>query len=332
MNSENEYWEDIVSRLHDQNQVTEMPREKGSRFVADYKRAAELKQMLRKVFRWDLFDKKEAKLRLDYRLHKNDNSIVKLSRRVWIRAAVILIAVISGAVLHTLVPGSFKESRFTEIVVPLGQMTQIKLSDGSKIWLNSGSVFKYPTEFGQTSREVFIDGEAFMEVAKDKHNPFIVNAKEFSVKVLGTSFNITAYSTDSHANVTLVEGSVLLHSEDKKWERNISPGQSAMLLDGKVPEVSNVKTDFYTSWKEGKIVFRNETLEEIAKKMERWYNVEVQFKDEELKKLTFSGTFLKYKPVEQVFRSISIMNDNIDFVSENRTEQKNIIHITKKNN
>ncbi len=309
-----------------------MPGEKSSRFYTDYQRVAELKQMLRKVFRWDLFDKKEAKLRLDYRIHKTGNSIVKFSRRIWMRAAVILVAVISGATLHTLILGSFEETRYTEITVPLGQMTQIRLSDGSNIWLNSGSVFKYPNEFGRASREVFIDGEAFMEVVKDKHYPFIVNAKEFSVEVLGTSFNISAYATDGYANVTLVGGAVLLQSKDNKWKTNISPGQSAMLIDGKIPEVSNVETDFFTSWKEGKIVFRNETLEEIAKRMERWYNVEIQFKDEELKKLTFSGTFLKYKPIEQVIRSLSVMNKYIDFVSENRPEQKNIIHIIKKTN
>ena len=221
-------------------------------------------------------------------------------------------------------------TRFTEIKVPLGQMTQIKLSDGSNIWLNSGSVFKYPTVFDQSSREVYIEGEAFMEVAHNKRKPFIVNAKEFSIEVLGTSFNVSAYSGDNQASVTLVEGSVILSSEDKSWSKNIVPGQIAAIAKGKMPAISNVNTDFYTSWKDGKIVFRKETLEEIAKKMERWYNVEIRFKNEELKKHTFSGTFLKYKPVEQVFRSLSIMDSSIDFAVENRIDQKNIINIVKK--
>ena len=243
----------------------------------------------------------------------------------------ILIAIIAGALLHLLLPDPFEEIRYTEIVVPPGQMTQIKLPDGSKIWLNSGSVFKYPTDFVHTTREVFLDGEAFLEVARDKHNPFIVNSGKFSAEVLGTSFNISAYSTDHRASLTLVEGSVLLRSEEKKWSRTLAPGQKATLANGEIPNISNVNTDFYTSWRGGRIVFRNETLEEIAKKMERWYNVEIQFKDEELKSLLFSGTFLKYKPVEQVFKTLSIMNNQIDFVYENRSDQKNLIYITKNN-
>jgi len=332
MNDESKYWDDLTSGLYQEGEVysTQTSEEKLGEFGTTYQWAVELRSQLKKVFVWDRFDKEEARLRLGYRLRGNEHPIIQLSRRVWFRAAVILIAVISGVFLHSLISGSFKETRYTEIVVPLGQMTQINLSDGSKIWLNSGSVFKYPTEFDLSSREVFINGEAFMEVAKDKHKPFIVNAKKFSAEVLGTSFNVSAYSADIHASLTLVEGSVLLRSEGKEWSKTLVPGQIAAIANGEMPEVSNVNTDFYTSWKEGKIVFRKETLEEIAKKMERWYNVEIRFKDEELRRLVFSGTFLKYKPVEQVFRSLSIINDNIDFVYETRSEQKSIINIIKK--
>jgi len=332
VNDENKYWDDLTSELYNEGEVpvAKASEEKLREFGPTYQWAVELKSQLKKVFGWDLFDKKEAKLRLDYRLYKKDHRMIRFSRQVWIRAAVILVAIISGVLLHSLISGSFKETRYTEIVVPLGQMTRINLSDGSKIWLNSGSVFKYPTEFDQSSREVYIDGEAFMEVARDKHKPFIVNAKKFSAEVLGTSFNVSAYSTDVRASLTLVEGSVLLRSEDEKWSKTLIPGQIATL--GEVPEVSNINTAFYTSWKEGKIVFRKETLEEIARKMERWYNVEIRFKDEELKSLIFSGTFLKYKPVEQVFKSLSIMNDQIDFIYEDRNDQKNVIYLTRKNN
>jgi len=332
VDNENKHWEDLISSLHNPDNETSLEdfSKKDRRFSFDYQWASEIKSKLKKVFLWDSFDKKEAKHRLDHRLHRNDDLVIGLSFRVWIRAAVILIAVVSGALLHFLISGSFKETRYTEIVVPMGQMTQINLSDGSKIWLNSGSVFKYPTEFDRSSREVFIDGEAFMEVARDKHKPFVVNAEKFSVEVLGTSFNVSAYSSDDRASVTLVEGSVLLRSEDKKWNKTLLPGQSAELQQGNIPEIDDVNTDFYTSWKDGRIVFRKEKLDEIAKKMERWYNVEIRFKEDELKDLVFSGTFLKYKPVEQVFRSLSIIDDRIDFVSETHTDQKNIIYIIRK--
>lgn len=329
---ENKYWDDLTSDLHNQDEgsATETSEEKFRKFGSDYQWAVELKSQLKKIFIWDHFDKEEARVRLAHRLSPKDHRFIRFSRQFWFRAAVILIAVISGVLLHSLISGLFEETRYTEIVVPLGQMTRINLSDGSNVWLNSGSVFKYPAEFDRSSRKVYLDGEAFMEVARNKHQPFVVNAKKFSVEVLGTSFNVLAYSGDDHASVTLVEGSVHIHSEDRKWDKTLLPGQSAELRQGNFPEIENVNTDFYTSWKEGKIIFRKEPLEEIARKMERWYNVEIRFKDEELKSLVFSGTFLKYKPVEQVFKSLSIMNSNIDFVYENRNDQKNIIYIIKK--
>lgn len=332
MKDENKYWEDLVSDLYNSETKPTASGIENSESSTDYQWANELKRHLKKVFAWDLFDKGKAKLRLDHQLVKTDSLVVQLSRTFWVRAAVVLIAVISGALLHALVSGSFNETRYTEVKVPLGQMTQINLSDGSKIWLNSGSVFKYPTEFDWFSREVYLDGEAFMEVAHNKHKPFVVNARKFSIEVLGTSFNISAFSTDNQADVTLVEGSVLLNSEDKSWSKRIVPGEVAKIEQGKKAEVSKVNTDFYTSWKEGKIIFKKETLEEIAKKMERWYNVEIRFNNEELKTHTFSGTFLKYKPVEQVFKSLSIMDPSIDFTVESRASQKNIILIVKKNN
>lgn len=331
MKKNNRYWENLVSDLYHQDEDNSKQFSHNSLDSEfDYHWARSLKNQLGKVFVWDLFDKNEAKTKLDYRTKNTYRPIIQLSRRMWFRAAVILIAVISGASLHALFQGMGKEIHYSEIIVPPGQMTQIKLSDGSKIWLNSGSVFKYPTEFDKSTREVFIDGEAFMEVAKNPHKPFVVNTHKFSVEVLGTSFNIDAYSDDNKADVTLVEGSVLLSSKEKNWKKKMVPGQIASIKNGELPLVSEVNTEFYVSWTEGKIVFRKESLETIAKKLERWYNVEIKFKSDELKKLEFSGTFLMYKPVEQVFRSLSIMDGHIDFVSENRTDEKNIIYISKK--
>ena len=332
MKDENKNWEDLVSDLYNSDITPAASGTQNFESNSDYQWAIELNSRLKKVFLWDLFDKNKAKRKLDRRLAKNESLPLYLSRKLWIRAAVILIAVISGALLQALISGAFNETRYTEVEVPLGQMAQVNLSDGSKIWLNSGSVFKYPTKFDWFSREVYLDGEAFMEVAHSKFKPFVVNVKKFSIKVLGTSFNVSAFSKEDEANITLLEGAVLLNAKDKSWSKRIVPGEVATVEKGKMVEVSPVNTDFYTSWKEGKIIFKKETLEEIAKKMERWYNVEIRFKDEELKTHTFSGTFLKYKPVEQVFKSLSIMDPGIDFTVENRVSQKNIILIVKKEN
>ena len=326
MKSENKYWEDLVASLEEPES---MPLEK--RNSEDYQWMVSIREKIKHVFYWDSFDRQSAKIRLDAKL-KLDNipTTLRIFQTVWFRAAVILIAIISGAVLHSLIEEK-PQTLYTEISVPAGQMTQIKLPDGSKVLLNSGSVLKYPTIFGNSSRDVSIDGEAFMEIAKNPHKPFRVTTNKFSVEVLGTTFNITAYSNESHSDVTLVEGSVKITTDVDEKTLKIVPGQSASITDGKLTEIIQVNTQFYTSWKDGKIVFRKETLEEIAKKLERWYNVEIRFADEDLKKEIFTGTLLKYKPVEQVFRSIVLLNKDVDFVSESRIDNKDIIYVKRRN-
>lgn len=331
MNNENKYWEELVSYADDENHEMDTTKSLSNPgFNADLKWISITKERLKTVLQWDYFDKKEAKLRIEHRLSKKQTPIRTLLNNAWVRAAILLLAILSGALINNFVRTTNHSTTYSEVIVPLGQMTQIKLPDGSNIYLNSGTKLKYPTAFDQSKREIFIDGEAFMDVSKNKHKPFIVNTTNFSITVLGTSFNVSAYSEDNRANVTLVEGSVQLQSKLKGWSKNMVPGQIATINNGDGPSVAQVNTEFYTTWKEGKIIFRKETLEEIAHKMERWYNVEIRFKNEELRTLEFSGTFLKYKPVDQIFKTLSIMDNRIDFSTENRIDQKDIIYIFKK--
>lgn len=326
MRNENKYWEDLVSSM-EQPEGT-LQEQRGS---DDYQWLVTTRQKLKQVFYWDFFNKQSAKIRLDDRLQGgNAQNKIRVFQSVWYRAAVVLVALISGAVLHSLIVET-PQDLYTEISVPAGQMTQIKLPDGSKVLLNSGSILKYPNVFGNSSRDVSIDGEAFMEIAKNPKKPFRVTTNKFSVEVLGTTFNITAYSNESHSDVTLIEGSVKITSDNNEKTQKIIPGESASIIGGKLTEIAQVNTQFYTSWKEGKIVFRKETLEEIAKKLERWYNVEISFADEDLKKEVFSGTLLKYKPVEQVFKSLILLNKDVDFVSESRIDKKDIIYVKRRN-
>jgi transmembrane sensor len=328
----NKHWEELVSLTDTANgKLNQAPKELDTAALNDYKWLINTRRQLARVFYWDEFNKQTAKINLDNRLQNNQmKSNPRFLQTVWFRAAVILIAIISGAFLNFLINGTSVSNQYTEITVPPGQMTQIRLPDGSKVLLNSGSVFKYSSEFNHSKREVYIDGQAFLEVAKNKNKPFEVNTNKFSVQVLGTIFNISAYSDENTADVTLVEGSVQIRSENNHKLDRIVPGQSASLIDGNLKEINDINTEFFTSWKDGKIIFRKEPLEEIAKKLERWYNVEIRFEDDELKKLVYSGTLLKYKPIEQVFKSFILLNKDVDFVSENRIDQKNIIFIKKR--
>lgn len=335
MGETNSSWENIVSRLHGEEEPADsLNLGNNQETDTDYQDAIKIRHRLKRVFRFDQFDKRLARIRLDRQLHHipKERPVPNL-KQIFTRAAVVLLAVLSGYLLNQFVITHFSKPLYSEVVVPLGQMTQVNLSDGTSIWLNSGTTLKYPTVFDKENREVSIDGEAFFEVTHNSKMPFIVHTNNLSVKVLGTTFNVASYATDKKTDITLVEGAVVLKSDDDRWTKNMVPGEVATIdHDGNTPQIKSVNTDFYTSWKEGKVVFKKERLDIIANKLERWYNVEIQFKEDDLRQLEFSGTFLKYKPIEQVFQSLRIMNGNIGFISENRADQKDIIYIVKQQN
>lgn len=243
-------------------------------------------------------------------------------------AAIIAVAFIVGNLLRLYVPAD-KEIRYSEITVPCGQMSQLTLSDGTKIWLNSGTTLRYPERFAENSRSVFIDGEAFFKVAKMANKPFTVNTAEMKVEVLGTSFNLSAYKEDEATAVTLVEGKVALQNNAGKTIANLSPGQMATKNKTKL-EIHNVKTAFYIAWKEGEIFFEDERLDEIAVKLERWFNVEIIFANEHLKSQKFTGTILRNKPVDQIMQVLELLSP-IRFEHQVNANGKDKITIYNKN-
>ncbi len=327
MINKDKYWEKLVSLAHDEENELKDNELLESK---DYKWLLSLKKKLYTVFSYDAFNKNEAKLRLDHRIVSSGTPVRKLYTTLLSRVAVIVLALVSGALIHMLLYNKNSELSFNEIEVPYGQMSKVNLSDGSSIWLNSGTTLKYPTAFNDEQREVFINGEAYFEVAKDESCPFVVTSNNFSVKVLGTSFNVTSYPDENTSNVTLVEGKIKLFSEEKKWSAILKPGQSADLSEGEITEISKVDTDFFTSWKNGKISFRQESFNSIASKLERWYNTKILFTDQSLKALKFSGTLIKNKPVDQVLKSICLIDNRISYRIENKVNTQDIIWISKK--
>ncbi|WP_163712761.1 FecR family protein [Mangrovibacterium lignilyticum] len=201
------------------------------------------------------------------------------------------------------------------IDVPLGQMSDLTLPDGTTVQLNSGSHFAYTGNFAAGDRTVELQGEAFFEVAKDANHPFTVKTKSLDFKVYGTSFNIQAYEDEKEVNTTLVEGSLGVLSKTGKEFTRLVPGENVKYNDdSKELVVKNVNTDLYTSWQKGLITFRNEKLQDIAKKMERWYNVEIKIEDQELADELYFGTIMKNKPIDQileVFRMTSSLQYRI---------------------
>lgn len=193
---------------------------------------------------------------------------------------------------------------FNTVIVPYGKRAQVTLSEGTIVWLNSGSKLVYPAIFSTNKREVFLDGEAIFDVTKNPDKPFVVKSHQFDIEVVGTVFNVSAYSDDKYSNAVLQEGAIKLSHKSKAYlpsEKQImEPGQMAVFdPDDEKFRLRNVNPTDYLSWRNGYYIFKSERLGNILKKLSRYYNVEILLKDRTLFYETFSGSLdLKGNPEE----------------------------------
>jgi ferric-dicitrate binding protein FerR (iron transport regulator) len=190
-----------------------------------------------------------------------------------------------------------------------GMITQFLLVDGTKVWLNSGSELKFPSSFTGDIREVKLSGEAFFEVAKNEKQPFRVNAKELKVDVVGTSFDVLSYDDDNQSEVTLIEGKVSLSSGNglgKIEHGTMHPGQRTV-FKGESREVytEEVDVDKYISWRDGNLIFRDDPMEDVIRRLSRWFNVEIVVNDAEIKSYTYTATF-RNENLEQVLKLLKL--------------------------
>jgi hypothetical protein len=205
--------------------------------------------------------------------------------------------------------GSVKQN-FNTVIVPYGRRSFITLSEGTKVWLNSGSKFIYPAVFAANIREVYIEGEAVFDVSHFDENPFYVRTRDFDIKVLGTVFNVSAYADEKTSSTVLAKGKIELCVNDKSMKNNnrqiIKPGTMAEFdPDSKSFTCQTVNPDEYLSWHDGYLIFKHENLVNILKKITRYYNVEIDVETPLLREETFSGYLdLKNTP-EQVLDVIS---------------------------
>ncbi len=174
-----------------------------------------------------------------------------------------------------------------DISTPLGAKTNFELPDGSLVWLNSGTTLSYPSKFGD-KRSVELMGEAFFEVVKAKE-PFVISTEYGDVEVKGTSFNVKAFKNEVF-ETTLVSGIVSITEKNTKKQITLHPGEQADIFNSEI-SVKNVDTELYTSWKDGKLIFREEYLPSAVKRLERWYNVTIELDDDpRLSKIWYSGS------------------------------------------
>jgi ferric-dicitrate binding protein FerR (iron transport regulator) len=260
-------------------------------------------------------------------------------------AAVFIIALFLGGLAYHFIDHKkevFPAPQFVEYVSPLGSRSFVKLTDGSKVWLNAGSTLKYNNTYGADNRELQLTGEAFFEVAKNKEIPLIVKTSEIDVIALGTKFNVKAYSEEKTIETTLIEGSVKLESSTATIGDNLvlkpnekavftKKNQSMEMLAQNQPQtktteiIAKPKLEIFESvvpepiisWKDQRWVINNEKLGSLAVKLERRFDVNFIFDNELLKDYSFRGT-LEDETLEQIMDAIKFTSP-IKYVIDKKT-------------
>ncbi len=197
---------------------------------------------------------------------------------------------------------------YNTLNIPFGRQFDLVLSDGTKVKLNSGSSIKYPVRFlkGQ-DRKVFLKGEAYFDVTTDKAHPFIVNADEMNIRVLGTQFNLSFYPEDEDISTVLVEGAVVLYKEGA----DINTNTSSQLVPGQMAEwnkinntmtVKEVDTNIYTAWKDGYLLFKASSFYSIRSKLERHFNITIEDRSGRLANQIYTATF-RNETIEEILEA-----------------------------
>jgi ferric-dicitrate binding protein FerR (iron transport regulator) len=252
--------------------------------------------------------------------------ILKVYQKV---AAFLLIPIIGLGIWFGVSLYNQSAGQFTETIAPRGQKSQIILSDGTKVWLNSDTKIKYPGNFGKDQRDVYLEGEAFFEVAKNAHQPFIVHTSEVNVKVLGTKFNVKAYSDEDDIETSLFEGNVHLlltnPSSAKPVEKEVKPGQSFVYSKANNQlSFNRFPQDEINGWKKNQLIFKDDTFGNLVRKVERWYDVKVVYDEEQFSDRRLTVELYEGERLERLMKIISLA------LSVNYKYEKGEIKLTPK--
>lgn len=205
----------------------------------------------------------------------------------------------SGQISYTKKEIESKELLLNEIKVPRGGEYFLRMADGTEVWINSESAIKFPVNFIGNKREVKVEGEVFFKVAKDKNKPFVVKTSMGKISVLGTQFNIRDYKDENKLVATLVEGSIKYTDKRKNVKAKIIEPEHQIIATEASEGIVYAKVDVmeYVGWKDGLYVFKDKSLEEIMTTLERWYNVNVFYINDDLKTIRFSGDLKRFTSI-----------------------------------
>jgi transmembrane sensor len=225
--------------------------------------------------------------------HITQRSLWQIPIMIWWQkvAAILLLPLLMSATYFIFTHSAVSQFAWQEVNTPYGITSRIYLSDGTGVWLNSGSQLSFPVNFSRNERRVKLSGEGFFEVHSDKRHPFIVETSKMDVRATGTSFNVEAYTSDTIVAVTLVKGKIRVNM-GAKTEANLRPNQR-IVFNSKRGKYDILPTDAqrWTLWKDGKLVFRNEPLEDVFKRLGRAFNVDITVKESLIAKQPYRATF-----------------------------------------
>ena len=252
----------------------------------------------------------EALSRFKSRIHKKEKRLaLRQVLGVIQRAAAVLFIPVFLLSAYLFIQQGQGNVRTLAVRTNPGVVSAFDLPDGSKVWLNANSELRYLSDFNADTRTVELTGQGYFEVTKNAHKPFIVKAdKDYSVEVLGTSFNVSAYKDESMIETTLVEGSVKLNvvSGGKRMTQMLKPNEKAEYQKGagKI-KVFDVNTEYDTAWKNGEIIFRNHPMDKVLETLERHYHVVFEVKDNEILKSIITARF-KDEQLPQVLEYLKL--------------------------
>ncbi len=212
-----------------------------------------------------------------------------------------------------------EKTLYNTVKVPVNGEYQLKLADGTQVWLNADSEIRFPVQFTGNNRKVWVKGEVYFEVKHIDYKPFIVVAEEgVEIEVLGTKFNVMAYEDANNIETTLVDGVVKVNTSNNKSVELRAGEQARVSRSDRNTKVLKVNTDLYTAWTKGRFLFEDEELESILTKLSRWYDIEVFYQNKSVKKKRLSADLKRYDDITQFLDLVSPVI-SVDFEINNRT-------------
>lgn len=226
----------------------------------------------------------------------------------WMKYAAIVILSLSVGALLVYFSGLTKsDNQLASISSPRGQITSLTLFDGTTVWLNSETTIRYSSDFNKKEREVFVEGEAYFEVNHNDKLPFIVDVGASKIKVYGTIFNVKAYPVDDYVETVLIEGKVEFITKDNSVF--LKPNEKITFLTEKgILQKEHADIEKTSAWKNGKYYYNSEKLSSIIQQLQRWYDIEFIFNENDLSDFTFTGVVNREKSIEYNLKIIELTN------------------------